>query len=58
MFIAHVFILPALIAALIGAHLALVASRHHTQFRGSRARPSGSSSACRRSPARRRARSG
>jgi ubiquinol-cytochrome c reductase cytochrome b subunit len=33
MFIAHVFLLPALIAVLIGAHLTLVASRHHTQFR-------------------------
>jgi ubiquinol-cytochrome c reductase cytochrome b subunit len=33
MFIAHVFIFPAIIAGLIGAHLALVASRHHTQFK-------------------------
>jgi ubiquinol-cytochrome c reductase cytochrome b subunit len=33
MYIAHVLLLPALIAALIGLHLALVASRHHTQFR-------------------------
>ncbi|HEY7076401.1 MAG TPA: cytochrome b N-terminal domain-containing protein [Solirubrobacteraceae bacterium] len=33
MFIAHVFLLPALIAVLIGGHLTLVASRHHTQFR-------------------------
>jgi ubiquinol-cytochrome c reductase cytochrome b subunit len=33
MFIAHVFLLPALIAVLIGLHLTLVASRHHTQFR-------------------------
>jgi ubiquinol-cytochrome c reductase cytochrome b subunit len=33
LFIAHVFILPVLIAVLIGLHLTLVASRHHTQFR-------------------------
>ena len=33
MYIAHVFLLPVLIATLIGVHLALVASRHHTQFR-------------------------
>jgi ubiquinol-cytochrome c reductase cytochrome b subunit len=35
MFIAHVLLLPALIGVLIGLHLALVASRHHTQLRGS-----------------------
>jgi ubiquinol-cytochrome c reductase cytochrome b subunit len=33
LFIAHVFILPVLIATLIALHLALVASRHHTQFK-------------------------
>jgi ubiquinol-cytochrome c reductase cytochrome b subunit len=33
MFIAHVLLFPAIISALIGLHLALVASRHHTQFR-------------------------
>jgi ubiquinol-cytochrome c reductase cytochrome b subunit len=33
MFIAHVFLLPAIIATLLVAHLALVAARHHTQFR-------------------------
>ncbi|MFL5781684.1 MAG: cytochrome bc complex cytochrome b subunit, partial [Thermoleophilaceae bacterium] len=33
MFIAHVLVLPVLIGILITAHLALVASRHHTQFR-------------------------
>jgi ubiquinol-cytochrome c reductase cytochrome b subunit len=33
MYIAHVFILPLLIAALLTVHLALVALRHHTQFR-------------------------
>jgi ubiquinol-cytochrome c reductase cytochrome b subunit len=33
LFITHVFILPVLIAVLIGLHLTLVASRHHTQFR-------------------------
>jgi ubiquinol-cytochrome c reductase cytochrome b subunit len=35
MFIAHVFVFPALLAALIGLHVALVALRHHTQFRRS-----------------------
>ncbi len=33
MFIAHVLLLPVLIGILITIHLALVASRHHTQFR-------------------------
>jgi ubiquinol-cytochrome c reductase cytochrome b subunit len=33
MYVAHVFLLPILIATLIGAHLLLVAARHHTQFR-------------------------
>ncbi|MFN2617637.1 MAG: cytochrome bc complex cytochrome b subunit [Thermoleophilaceae bacterium] len=33
MYVAHVFLLPVLIGTLIGAHLTLVASRHHTQFR-------------------------
>ena len=33
MYIAHVLLLPVLIGGLIGAHLSLVASRHHTQFR-------------------------
>jgi ubiquinol-cytochrome c reductase cytochrome b subunit len=33
MFIAHVFLLPAIIATLLVAHLALVAARHHTQFK-------------------------
>ncbi len=36
MYIAHVFILPAAIATLIGIHLFLVASLHHTQFGGGR----------------------
>jgi ubiquinol-cytochrome c reductase cytochrome b subunit len=40
MFITHVFILPAVLAVLIGAHLALVALRHHTQFRRSDPRAS------------------
>jgi ubiquinol-cytochrome c reductase cytochrome b subunit len=35
MFITHVFILPAVLATLIGGHLALVAARHHTQFKES-----------------------
>jgi quinol---cytochrome-c reductase cytochrome b subunit len=33
MYIAHVFLIPALIAVLLTVHLALVALRHHTQFR-------------------------
>ncbi|HEY1285950.1 MAG TPA: cytochrome b N-terminal domain-containing protein [Solirubrobacterales bacterium] len=33
MYIAHVLILPILIGTLLAAHLALVASRHHTQFK-------------------------
>src|SRR4051812_41443667 len=33
MYIAHVFLIPALIAVLLTAHLALVALKHHTQFR-------------------------
>ena len=33
MYIAHVFLIPGLLMALIGAHLALVMARHHTQFR-------------------------
>ena len=36
MYIAHVFLLPILIATLLGAHLLLVAARHHTQFGGRR----------------------
>jgi ubiquinol-cytochrome c reductase cytochrome b subunit len=32
LFITHVFILPVVLAVLIGLHLTLVASRHHTQF--------------------------
>jgi ubiquinol-cytochrome c reductase cytochrome b subunit len=33
MYIAHVFVFPVLIGLLLAAHLALVALRHHTQFR-------------------------
>jgi ubiquinol-cytochrome c reductase cytochrome b subunit len=33
MYIAHVLIMPVIIGTLIAIHLALVASRHHTQFR-------------------------
>ncbi|HSC73225.1 MAG TPA: cytochrome b, partial [Gaiellaceae bacterium] len=33
MYVAHVFILPAVIATLLALHLALVALRHHTQFK-------------------------
>jgi quinol---cytochrome-c reductase cytochrome b subunit len=36
MYIGHVFLIPGLLAVLIGAHLALVAARHHTQFRRDR----------------------
>ena len=35
MYIAHVLIIPILIAAILTLHLALVASRHHTQFKKS-----------------------
>jgi ubiquinol-cytochrome c reductase cytochrome b subunit len=35
LYIGHVLILPALIGGLLAAHLALVASRHHTQFKDS-----------------------
>jgi ubiquinol-cytochrome c reductase cytochrome b subunit len=34
LFIAHVFILPALIAALIGGHLLTIVRTHHSQFPG------------------------
>ncbi len=34
MYVAHVFLLPIVIGTLIAIHLTLVASRHHTQFRG------------------------
>jgi ubiquinol-cytochrome c reductase cytochrome b subunit len=37
MYVAHVFVLPILIATLIAAHLFLVVARHHTQFGGRRA---------------------
>lgn len=33
MYITHVLLIPILLATLIGAHLALIAARHHTQFR-------------------------
>jgi ubiquinol-cytochrome c reductase cytochrome b subunit len=35
MYIAHVFLLPSIMTALIVGHLALIALRHHTQFRES-----------------------
>jgi quinol---cytochrome-c reductase cytochrome b subunit len=34
MYVAHVFVLPILIATLLALHLLLVVARHHTQFRG------------------------
>jgi ubiquinol-cytochrome c reductase cytochrome b subunit len=37
MYIGHVLLFPVLIAVLLTVHLALVAMRHHTQFRGPRA---------------------
>jgi ubiquinol-cytochrome c reductase cytochrome b subunit len=37
MFIGHVFLFPAILAGLMGTHLALVALRHHAQFRGPKA---------------------
>ncbi len=36
MYIAHVLLIPLLLATLIGLHLALVMARHHTQFQESR----------------------
>ncbi len=36
MYIAHVFIIPVLLLTLIGVHLALIAARHHTQFKESK----------------------
>jgi ubiquinol-cytochrome c reductase cytochrome b subunit len=36
MYIMHVFVLPLLLATLIGVHLLLVMARHHTQFKESR----------------------
>jgi ubiquinol-cytochrome c reductase cytochrome b subunit len=33
MYIVHVFVIPAVIATLLAVHLALVALKHHTQFR-------------------------
>jgi ubiquinol-cytochrome c reductase cytochrome b subunit len=36
MYVAHVFLIPALIAALLVLHLVLVALRHHTQFKETR----------------------
>jgi ubiquinol-cytochrome c reductase cytochrome b subunit len=33
MYIAHILILPVVIGAMLGLHLALVAARHHTQFK-------------------------
>jgi ubiquinol-cytochrome c reductase cytochrome b subunit len=36
MYIAHVLLIPLLIAGLLAAHLALVALKHHTQFRRER----------------------
>jgi ubiquinol-cytochrome c reductase cytochrome b subunit len=36
MYITHVLLIPALLGVLIGVHLALVAARHHTQFRRTR----------------------
>ncbi len=36
MYIAHVFLIPILLATLIGIHLVLIMARHHTQFRESK----------------------
>jgi ubiquinol-cytochrome c reductase cytochrome b subunit len=36
LYIAHVLLVPLLLAALIGVHLALIAARHHTQFKENR----------------------
>jgi ubiquinol-cytochrome c reductase cytochrome b subunit len=37
LYVAHVLVFPILIGGLLALHLALVAARHHTQFRGPRA---------------------
>jgi ubiquinol-cytochrome c reductase cytochrome b subunit len=34
LFIAHVFVVPAILAALIAVHLAIIMIQHHSQFRG------------------------
>ncbi|MCW2951383.1 MAG: ubiquinol-cytochrome c reductase cytochrome b subunit [Conexibacter sp.] len=34
LFIAHVFVIPALLGLLIAAHLAIIMRQHHSQFRG------------------------
>ncbi|MEA2305540.1 MAG: ubiquinol-cytochrome c reductase cytochrome b subunit [Solirubrobacteraceae bacterium] len=34
LFIAHVFLVPAILATLIAVHLAMIVRQHHTQFRG------------------------
>ncbi|HEX4011886.1 MAG TPA: cytochrome bc complex cytochrome b subunit [Solirubrobacteraceae bacterium] len=36
LYIAHVFLIPGLLATLIAVHLVLIMARHHTQFRESR----------------------
>jgi ubiquinol-cytochrome c reductase cytochrome b subunit len=36
LYIMHVFVVPMLLATLIGVHLALIALRHHTQFKESK----------------------
>ena len=36
MYVTHILLIPATLAVLIGLHLVLVASRHHTQFRMTR----------------------
>jgi ubiquinol-cytochrome c reductase cytochrome b subunit len=36
MFITHVFLLPVVLGTLMAAHVALIAARHHTQFRRTR----------------------
>jgi quinol---cytochrome-c reductase cytochrome b subunit len=41
MYIAHVLIFPILIGLLLGAHLLLVAMRHHTQFRSKKSQTEG-----------------
>ena len=46
MYIGHVFLLPLLIGTLLAVHLALVAARHHTQFRPRAGRARDGCSAC------------
>ena len=57
MYIVHVLVIPLLLATLLTVHLALVALKHHTQFREGRRQTERKLVGVRPSPGRRRARS-